>query len=319
VEKMKVCVSTLSKGFLALGCSRPSPISLNLAQRGARDLHDLLPSPPQEDVGKENFFANVHQDFSRCMKDAGIGRIAFLRHGKTAPKPEGGKDFERILTDEGRNQAKISGASFGRNDLPPYFPSVLVSPAPRTMETAALFLDAATGAGLSSSSSNDTDAAAIELKPVSEVYDGTMQPEGSKLFAKIGYAPLSEYVQNKRDDKDRDTAQRVLGSYAHNMVNIIYNHARTINNEADQKKNDSATLLFVGHAIYLPAAALGVASLVGCDHVSQEMILTTVTQEAEGYLVDLNKDPPTARYLSRPNKNISHVNNAIRCTHRQDD
>lgn len=241
----------------------------------------------------------MNLDFVRCLKQAGIGRIAFLRHGKTGPKPDGGVDFDRTLTDEGRDQARTSGASFGRNELPPYFPSVIVSPAPRTMETVALFLDAA------------DSTAAIELNPVSEAYDGTMQPEGSKLFAKIGYAPLSDYVENKRDEKDRETAQRVLGSYAHNMVNFIHNHVQQQYNFKGNTNSDSAattptststatTLLFVGHAIYLPAAALGVASLVGCDEVSQEMILTTVTQEGEGYLVDFSEDPPTARYLSRP-------------------
>ena len=223
------------------------------------------------------------------MKKAGIGRIAFLRHGRTGPA-EDGVDFNRLLTDEGRGQAKISGASFGRDTLPPYFPIVLLSPAPRTVETAEIFLRAA--------KARDS----VQLKPVPEAYDGTMQPEGSALFKKIGYAPLAEYVDNPNDADDRRAAQRVLGEYAYNVVDVMYKVAAEQQQQQGSVANGSgsadSTLLFVGHAIYLSAAALGVASLARCDEESQEMILTTITNEAEGYVVDLRE--PSAQYLARP-------------------
>jgi hypothetical protein len=58
----------------------------------------------------------------------------------------------------------------------------------------------------------------------------------------------------------------------------------------------SSTLWMVGHAIYLPAAALGAASLAGCR--DQEVILSSNTKEAEGYLIDLENC--TVECISRP-------------------
>jgi hypothetical protein len=43
----------------------------------------------------------------------------------------------------------------------------------------------------------------------------------------------------------------------------------------------------VAHAIYLPAAALGVAVLANCNDV--DITLTTETQEGDGYLIDLSR------------------------------
>ena len=260
-----------------------------------RSFHEWLLPPNQHEDPTSHY-----PDFADCMKRASVDKIAFLRHGKTGPKPENGVDFDRTLTDEGRTQAQRSGSSFGHDLLLPLYRTVIVSPAPRTMETAKLFLEAA---GIRP----DDDVA---LKPVAEAYDGTMQPEGSKLFAKIGYAPLAKYVRSNDNDDDRETAQRVLGAYAHSMLGIFYNTVRqdtaSESAPADARVVDIAepsssqkTLLFVGHAIYLPAAALGVASLIGCDTAAKEMILTTVTGEAEGYLIQL-VDGPTVSYLTRP-------------------
>jgi hypothetical protein len=56
--------------------------------------------------------------------------------------------------------------------------------------------------------------------------------------------------------------------------------------------------LHPGHAIYLPAAALAVASLADCDKDAIEILLSTSTQEAEGYLIDL--ETSKIQYLARP-------------------
>ena len=171
---------------------------------GRRDFHELLlpfDDNNNQDPTRQILASKRRQDFVDGMQRAGIGRIAFLRHGKTDPKPDWGTDFDRVLTEEGREQARVSGASFGRDMLPPYHGTAIVSPAPRTMETAKIFLEAA---GASSS---------VRLEAAAEVYDGTMQPGGPKLFAKIGYAPLADYVRNNSNDLDRATARRLLGAY----------------------------------------------------------------------------------------------------------
>jgi hypothetical protein len=60
---------------------------------------------------------------------------------------------------------------------------------------------------------------------------------------------------------------------------------------------DNFKLCFIGHAIYLPAAALGVSSLIGCEQTEMDVILTTNTREAEGYVLDLKARKVS--YLSR--------------------
>jgi hypothetical protein len=108
-----------------------------------------------------------------------------------------------------------------------------------------------------------------------------MQPKGSALFKKLGYAPLKDYLTNETD-QEREDAQAVLGAYAREVAEAMMNSAQT-----EPSLEPASTLWMVGHAIYLPAAALGIASLVGCE--DPEVILSTNTQEAEGSVVDLSK------------------------------
>jgi broad specificity phosphatase PhoE len=204
----------------------------------------------------------------------------FLRHGQTGLS--NGVDFDRILTDEGRSQARAAGASFG-SDLKPFYSSLLVSPAPRTMETARIFLDAA-------------DANQTELKPLPVLYNGAMLPKGSLIFRKIGYAPLQDYLLHEEDAQD---AQQVLGEYAHSVVEALMD---IVEQEGACEAESGCTLLVAGHAIYLPAAALGVAGLLGCDD-DLDVILSTNTKEAEGYIIDI--DDASVRYLARPSEYCS--------------
>jgi broad specificity phosphatase PhoE len=220
------------------------------------------------------------ENFASVMRNANVCRIVFLRHGQTGLS--NGVDFDRMLTDEGRSQARVAGASFG-SDLKPFYSSLLVSPAPRTMETAHIFLDAA-------------DANETELKPLPVLYDGTMQPKGSPIFRKIGYAPLQDYLLHEEDAQD---AQHILGDYAHSVVEALMD---IVEQEGAAAESPGCTLLMVGHAIYLPAAALGVASLLGCDD-DLDVILSTSTKEAEGYIVDI--DDASVRYLARPSEYCS--------------
>lgn len=247
-----------------------SPLFLNLA---FSSFHEWLPSGLTEPADP-----NALVEKSR---EARISKICFLRHGKTA-KAKDGVDFNRLLTDEGRQQSKEAGVSFG-NNLKPFYPLTLVSPAPRTMETADIFLQAA-GAKESTTLSSDQ-----------RIYDGTIQPNGSELFQKLAYATLRDYL-DCTDITDRQDARVVLGAYAHTIVKALI-HA--IDLPSPPVEEDS-TLMIVGHAIYLPAAALGVASLIGCDEQSTELLLSTSTQEAEEYLMDLNA--AKVSHLKRPSK-----------------
>lgn len=249
---------------------RRSPLALQLA---FSQLHEWLPCPSETTSG------NLGQ-FGKTLAEAGIQRIGFLRHGKTAPA-ENGKDFERQLTDAGRKQACEAGSSFGVMQKP-FFPRVLVSPAPRTMETAKLFCDAAQEDVLRYFSPNI-------------LYDGTIQPEGSKLFRKIGYAPLQDYL-DAEDIDDRVAGRTVLGAYSYNAAQVMMDTVE----DTPRKliSNVGTTLWLVGHAIYLPAVALGIASLLQCNENGKSVILSTDTAEAEAYLIDVSSR--TVSYLTRP-------------------
>jgi hypothetical protein len=150
------------------------------------------------------------------------------------------------------------------------------------METAKIYL-------------SNADANATVL-PIDILYDGTMQPKGSELFRKIGYAPLSSYLEND-DDDIRIRSQLVLGSYANSCVESIIEQISASTPQAVLPSYPPFyTLLVVGHAVYLSAAALAVCSLLGC-HDSKNIILQTNTREAEGYLID--RQAKSVKYLSR--------------------
>ena len=222
-------------------------------------LHPLLPGRA----------VNNLDAFLPSMEKANITKIVFLRHGKTGPSTTG-HDFYRLLTEEGRDQARESGKILGTG-LKPFFNPLLVSSAPRTVETAKIFVDAC--------HEDESDTPKINI--IQELYDGTMQPKGSALFKQIGYAPLRTYLDHENDDWRKD-AQSVLGPYAYASIDIIMDTVAL----SDPAQVPS-TLLVIAHAIYLPAAALGVASLARCNDV--EVTLSTETQEADGYLIDLSR------------------------------
>ena len=208
----------------------------------------------------------------KAILSAGIDKVAFIRHGNTNKAPIGGADFDRQLTDLGRDQAKAAGLSYGV-DLQPFHPVALCSPAPRCVETAKIFLDAV-----------GVDEKQIEFVYNQDLYDGTMQPEGSRLFKKIGYAPLRNYYEDP-DEDDRRVAHEVLGSYGEASLNAIEEIA--YDSGVSNNSDDKSTLLFFAHAVYLPAASLCLASASGC--LGGDLCLDTNTEEAEGYLVDLEK------------------------------
>lgn len=244
-------------------------------------IHDWLPATSGLSYGLDSLLTT--------FTEAGISRVAFLRHGN-APSLQDGIDFDRQLTELGKDQARHSGISFGRN-LAPYYESVLVSPSPRTVDTAHLFLDAAAAI-------QDTQ---IHREPI--LYDGTMQPGGSALFKKIGYVTLREYIDNS-NEQDRDLSRLLVGGYTHDVLHIMMKtilskDTKSITSNSRIRPPQQSTLLMVGHALYLPAVTLGLASLAGCDQVDQDLILDDKTNEAEGYQVELSV--PSVSLLKRPN------------------
>lgn len=120
---------------------------------------------------------------------------------------------------------------------------------------------------------------------------------------------MEDYVDST-DAKDRRVSRNLLGLYANAVVDAMINTMqRSSNSSSTDIAEDGSTLWVVGHAIYLPAAALGVAYLVECDEDGIATILSCNTKEAEGYLIDLQQS--TASYLSRPSSQTQGWNDEI--------
>jgi len=256
--------------------------------------HPLLPMPNAAttiagDVNTENIVISI-ADIQNTFRDANIDKVAFIRHGNTAPSAV---NYERRLTDLGRSQSQLAGASFGIQKLYTYYEqAALCSSASRCVETATLFLDSSLellleGEHKTENNGNDT----IQMPPIqlhSQLYDGTMQPEGSCLFRSIGYAPLREYLENPNED-DANAARSVLGQYANASLNTIWNVVASHPRYGDKSmfKTDSGcldkTLPLFAHAVCLPSAALGLAAAIGCGSKCTDLVLDTNTEEAEGY------------------------------------
>ena len=236
----------------------------------------LLPLPSLEANTKSA------SDIQYAFAKSNINRVAFIRHGNTAPADV---DFERTLTELGRSQSSIAGASYGTQQLYPYYKEAVL----KLMEEEA-----------------DELFVMPQLELHSKLYDGTMQPEGSRLFRSIGYAPLRQYVQNANED-DGASARCILGEYAKTSLDTIWDVVKDHTFLVDAAESlEERTLLFFAHAIYLPSAALGFATAIGCrdtnaeeeEDTSVDLILDTNTKEAEGYCVQI--DTQTVSLLCRP-------------------
>jgi len=229
----------------------------------------------------------------------GISRIAFLRHANTLPTPINGTDFDRPLSPLGKQQAQEAGTTFAR-DLQPYFTKMYVSPSPRTIETAQIVLDHIPPPP-PPSPKMEMDTSLYEL------YDMSAQPGSGRLFEKHGYAPLKEYLNDTTNEQDCTDARVGFGMYSHSCINALMNALAATTPPAppttttDGTGNGSGggtTLWVVGHAMYTPSIVLGLATILDFDDTSKDLILSTNTKEAEGYLLDIaNKE---VSLLQRP-------------------
>lgn len=271
----------------SLHCERGQPLRALPSSQ-----HPLLPLPIDAVADTStNHVTLPPSEIQTTFLESGISKVAFIRHGNTAPAPI---DFERTLTDLGRSQSRAAGASYGI-DLYPFCDEALCSSAPRCVETANLFLKSL--AESMQQEDNQGEYAMPKLSLQDNLYDGTMQPEGSRLFAKIGYAPVRSYLENDNLD-DAEAARIVLGNYARSSLDTMISAAtkeRSYNATPDL--DVERTLLFFAHAVYLPSAALCLAAALDCND-GMDLILDTNTKEAEGYCIDVDKE--NVSLLCRP-------------------
>ncbi|KAL7494489.1 hypothetical protein ACHAWT_005380 [Skeletonema menzelii] len=285
-------VAKLSSAFIgimrSLHCERGGCQSLRLLPSSQ---HPLLPLPSDAVADTSSSHGPLApSEIQTTFLESGITKVAFIRHGNTAPASI---DFERKLTELGRSQSRAAGASYGI-DLYPFCNEALCSSAPRCVETANLFLNSLA----ETMQQNDEDEYALpKLSLQDNLYDGTMQPEGSRLFKKIGYAPVRSYLENENLD-DAEAARIVLGNYARSSLDVMFGAtSKERNSTATPDIGIDKTLLFFAHAIYLPSAALCLAAALDCSD-GIDFILDTNTNEAEGYCIDIDKE--NVSLLCRP-------------------
>lgn len=286
-------VAKLSSAFIGIirsfHCERQPPLHLIPSSQ-----HSLLPLPIDAAAANtsNNHVPLAPSEIQKTFLESGINKVAFIRHGNTAPASN---DFERALTELGRSQSRAAGASYGIA-LYPFNDEALCSSAPRCLETANLFLESMVET-MQQQQDGVGEYVMPKLSLQSQLHDRAMQPAGSRLFAKTGYAPIRSYLENENLD-DAETARVVLGGYARSSLDIMFD---VVQNGRLQKPTTDIdkTLLFFAHAVYLPSAALCLAVALDCND-GIDMILDTNTQEAEGYCIDVDNENVTL--LCRPTK-----------------
>ena len=189
--------------------------------------------------------------------------VALIRHGNTGPAAT---DLARTLTDKGSQQSKQAAAGYVTRRLGSIMPLVVCSAARRCAETATIAMmqgDAVEGG-----------KAAFEIVKCQHIYDGTMQPGGSAVFQRIGYAPLRAYREDSAEMRE------LLDEYAReSLAEVEAVAARAPPSDVRR------TLCVFGHAVYLPSIALALAQQRGLGADSLDRVLDCNTAEASGYLV----------------------------------
>uniref|UniRef100_A0A7S3NN62 Uncharacterized protein n=1 Tax=Aureoumbra lagunensis TaxID=44058 RepID=A0A7S3NN62_9STRA len=200
-------------------------------------------------------------------------RILFLRHAETKVGPR--NDWERMLSDAGMSQSKRAGESFGRA-LQPFCNVVMSSPAPRCLDTIDHFFKGV---------SQEVRSMRIVTDPT--LYDGTIQPGASEVFKRLGYQSLSTYLKD-------GGATSALEKYADDVVDQLINLLESSDNENKEDgqkiqplkdKDQYQTLLFCGHAVYLPAAGRLCAQLLGAPKHALRILTDSNMRPCEAFLL----------------------------------
>lgn len=201
---------------------------------------------------------------ARALARLAVFDVAFVRHGNTG---RAATDLARQLTDAGKAQCAAAASGFVQKLPAPLAPFALTSPAQRCVDTARLVLAEA--------------SPAPELQHVELLYDGMLQPGAGEAFSRVGYAPISAYLA---DPQGEDFAQK-LADHGDLVVQALGAAATVSGALRGGPPTERETIAVFGHAVYVNAAALQLATLRGHDAASTELLLGTNCDEASGFWV----------------------------------
>lgn len=194
--------------------------------------------------------------------------VIFVRHGNTGPPPPAG-DLARTLTEKGKSQCAAAAATFAAPQRlrAPRAAFAVASPALRTLETARLVLA-------------PEPPRLVELPTI---YDGLLQPGASDAFQRLGYNSLFAYRED--GEATRDMLSKHGEAVVSELAAVVARQAEAGLEHDGTPPPPRQTLFVFGHAVYLSAAAMRLASLRGHEHEACETILHAVTGEACGFWV----------------------------------
>ena len=218
---------------------------------------------------------------------ARIDRVAFLRHGNCALARDGNNE-DRPLSKLGRQQATQAGTSYCRT-LIPFYSVTMHAPPRRAQETAKIILE---------TSMSDE----LHWSPTGGYGRAMEEKEELLRFSTLLHRPLRYHMHGNEKERRR------LAEYALDIAEIIYDSVTEehANEDPLDVRDETTTLLFVGDAIDVPTAALGIASLTKTMN-GADCILSTITKEVEGYLIDLSDQEVTTLNRSFEIKYADHV------------
>lgn len=237
----------------------------------------------------------------RQLYESGVC-LAFIRHGNTLsaakdhPGGDAEADFERVLSDKGREQARLSAQSFLLGNVITSVPLVVHSTAGRARQTAELmFGEPACEARFGACRRE------LSFRPANTIYPGVdsrASPnaelaaavvETEKYFSQISYAPLSRYFDRGcTEDVWREYAEHVLEEVLSIIDDGLIQRPEVLAIAATEAKDNSGTYTCVcvfGHAQYSQALALRVAMAIGLEMEQVARIAEITLGEAEGILV----------------------------------
>ncbi|KAK3236346.1 hypothetical protein CYMTET_53508 [Cymbomonas tetramitiformis] len=228
--------------------------------------------------------------FDEQMSQAGITRIAFIRHANAAPLlPDGSKmkpkgeygtphdwktdDQMRCLTEKGKAQAEtarrwfIEGIGLHSNKV------LVSSGARRAAETLQIMAE-----------KRSQDDASVSIDLIWSLHPAGIAPKCEELFDMLNYGPLTRYYAE-------EGGEAALAEYG----NIVLKEFQGLIASVADKPGD--TISMFGHAVFLNAAAMQFLKMWGFSSTQAKDLTEINLGEAEGIILEKNNGVCSLKHI----------------------